>query len=338
MQRYMYKTDNATIPIVSGIMVILIVMGAIGTIVTVGLTSVDDFNTQRNSEEVMRDFNYLLDAIEEISESSTGDTKSIKFAPGEGSIQMDNENYDRTIVMYSFDIDYDFSVSGLSTKDNQFILHSTGYEINNARVFRLNDDETMVELNCNFLNTGEIEIILTDSGDIFENKMVIYLYYDNDLKGKIWLFDSNPLIYSKSGSTNSFNVILEKAGMLYDSKGDIQVKRASPIINTNENYIPLHIYQTITQSSFSADLSGYIPNIHISNNGNFVQETIKEVYNLRLQFHGDYAEDWTNYYSDYYDFTLETSYDTDTLYYDLSSSVDGVLLSLTHSIMEIGLK
>jgi len=43
MQGYMYKTDNATIPIVSGLMVILIVMGAIGTIVTVGLTSVDDF-------------------------------------------------------------------------------------------------------------------------------------------------------------------------------------------------------------------------------------------------------------------------------------------------------
>lgn len=324
VRQVLIDRGDAISTVFSFLLITLIITTTAGAVVLYGMPYINELNEKKEKETMRVQFSSLLDEIKGIVSEDQGVGKSIRFPVGEGSLNMDKNSFDRTIVTYSLDTEYSFYVTGLNDVVNSFnLVNLTDSYETKARIYQMDEGGSL-------LGDYDEDDALSDgislpAGEFFEDKMVIYLLNStDDVLGKIWLFDSNSLICSKSNE--NYNLIFEKAGFLSDQNGNVQMEQVS-IIDEYENYFALRIYQTKAQDSVSR--SGGNANIYFTNKGNVAQD-IGTVYNLRLQFHGGYNNDtWIDYYSDFTNFVEDPA---GNLF--VSPSVDGIWFTLMHSIIE----
>ena len=124
---------------------------------------------------------------------------------------------------------------------------------------------------------------------------------------------------------------MENGGIIYSYPDNRYIKDA-PHIYAEGNTFTMRIVQMIASSSSAYEVSGS----NVRMNTNLYRNHIREkeyVYCFRLQFYGDNADAWLDYYDDTYDFMQEPP---DTLFYkpsDASINQEGVWFALVHSIV-----
>jgi hypothetical protein len=206
-------------------------------------------------------FNSILDNIKDIVTGEADDKNVLTVSIEEGTISVNKNNFDRTILMYSYDQSLYFSVSELENIDNQFVLNINEGTIENVHIFPIKDDGEI----GNEIGSQYTPPLITLNSDVFDDKMVIFLNNTTDttIKGKIWLFDSDPLLYKLDSAIGSHRLYLEKGGIIYIKNGKSQVNKLFNIYLEDDSF-GLHVLQTISSKSFSA---GPMAESSLYNNG-----------------------------------------------------------------------
>jgi hypothetical protein len=314
-----------------------------GGILGIGLPYIESVKDDRDNENVLYQFSSVFDNIKKLATSGQDDVSTVQLNIGVGSLQMKSSDFDRTIVMYSFEDNdgncIDFSIDGLSDKDNSFqLIMNTPDTIDFAKIYDINENGEREWISDD--NIADLEVI---SPELFEGKKLIELYSPNnypdhpDPFGKIWLFDSNPIIYTDSD--NNDKIILEKSGILHKDSNDFNVRESS-LVNApeNTNFIAIHIIQTNVENdkSISSNENNIIK-LNLKNELNIRPERSVTIRNLKIQFSNNNAETWKEELLDNHLNTFDNDISSPSIIRYMPSFSTKVHLELMLSVFEIDL-
>jgi len=268
-------------------------------------------------------FNSVLDGVEDLIDNPN-DHKVTSLALDEGYISTDKNDYDRIIVMYSYDSGYNFTAQGLDNTDNVFQVIMSDGDVTKAVVF-WRDEHGKDYYNETITKGAGSSFESSDDDYTFTGTINMTLYDGDELFGSIWLFDSNYLTYTLSSNMGTRGLTLEKGGVVYSDSKNTLVKRPFSFY-ADDGTLTLGVIQTITSDSFSTGLNRVGVRIDTISHGSYVRET-KHVHYFKLQFYGGYTQAWLTYLSRNYDFTEVLD---NTLFYKKSD----LFVSFSHSIIE----
>jgi hypothetical protein len=158
---------------------------------------------------------------------------------------------------------------------------------------------------CSF--SGAVQIDLYDVGNCF---------------GTIILLDSDSLTYESQSNSGPYSTTIENGGIFYSDSSTNKYLQKAPPIYEGKHTFSMHAVQLVASPFGASGTGGFRIRMKTIVNMNSVREA-DYVYNLRLQFYGDNAEEWLEYFESNYDFKSERSqpYHTpDTLFYNPSTS------------------
>jgi len=315
----------------------MIVLITVGPVIAWAVPYINEIQANDILKNTEMQFNEIFDKIQDITKDESGGKKILSFTADKGYLILDKQIWDRTIIMYSSLNNLNFTVRNLDKIGNQFVF------------VRINGDEYPGRASVNqFLNNGEIKILdakvtklldntweieLLKDKQTIEGTVDVVLYDNNDLIiGNVWIFDSNPLIYSLPSSKGNPQFLLEKNAIIYSEAGTIQIKRGLSL-GTSENNIAIRIVQISTSQSFTAGSSNLNIKLKLNSQYGLAIREKNYVYNLRLQLWGENSEFWLNYLSDKYNFNIENDH-PNTLIYENSLN-NPVCLNLFQALVEI---
>jgi len=337
MKLRIFKRDriDAISTVISAILAITIFVGAAISTIFLGIPYINDLQSQESLENVEMQFKLILDNIKDIVTGEADGKNVLTLAIEEGSLSNNKNDFDRTILMYSYG-NFNFSISKLDNIVSKFKLNIISNEsepIDEVDIFRINDDGNLGE---ELLSTYS-DSYITIEPNLFKGKIVIFLNKSGVPKGKIWLFDSESLVFKTQSNTGSYKLILEKGGIIYTKNKNSQVKKLFNIY-LKHNSFGLHVLQTNVSKPFTVSGGGeFNIRISIESRGSALQE-LNNVFNLRLQLHGENAQTWLKYINNKYvdKFVLldeDNNGLVDTLF--LSGSQNGVDLTFLNSVVNL---
>jgi len=119
--------------------------------------------------------------------------------------------------------------------------------------------------------------------------------------GRVWLFDLGSIYYKLPSSVGTYRTIMENNGIVVaSSSGGFIIK--DPVIYEDEESLVLNILQIRTESTSGIEMGGsgdYRIGLESRDNIEFDHNT---VYNLKLQFYGENADAWLDYFAREHDF------------------------------------
>lgn len=336
------KSFDAITPVISFLLVMGIAVSVTSAILIWGVPIMEELQSRNTWEDVEMQFNSVLDVIRDLANCEPGEQRIISVVANEGYISIDEDEYHRTIVIYSYDSNYDFTVSELELDDGDdlsFILNDPGGPVSKAEVHWLDEENpTIPPQEIPHGNPSSFPWTIT-AGNPIDGTIRIDLYDDDptpEIVGKIWLFDSNDLGYTMPSSTGTYEMSIERSGIIYSGSENPEVKRV-PKVTVGEESIAIGVIQTTALSSFLAG-NGFNVWINVISDGVYVGE-IYDVFNLRLQFDEGYAETWLNYFNvTKYEGDFEKEASGDTLLYKPSIpsvSSDGIWFTFSYSNIKI---
>jgi len=167
----------------------------------------------------------------------------------------------------------------------------------------------------------------------FSGAVQIDLYNGSNCFGTIILLDSDSLNYKSESNNGPYCLTIENGGIFYsDANTNKYLQKAPPIYEggSTKPTFSMHAVQLVTSSFAISGGSGFRIRAKTIVNVNSVREA-DYVCNLRLQFYGDNAEAWLEYFESNYDFEMQL----DTLFYKRSTSP--MWFTFAHSAINVSL-
>lgn len=156
----------------------------------------------------------------------------------------------------------------------------------------------------------------------FSGAVQIDLYESGSCFGTIIILDSDSLTYESQSDSGPYSTTIENGGIFYSDTNTNKYLQKAPPIYEGKHTFSMHAVQLVASPFGAGGTGGFKIRMKTIVNINSVRET-DYVYNLRLQFYGDNAEAWLDYFESNYDFEKQQSqpYHTpDTLFYKPSTS------------------
>jgi hypothetical protein len=156
----------------------------------------------------------------------------------------------------------------------------------------------------------------------FSGAVQIDLYEGGNCFGTIILLDSDSLTYKSQSNSGPYSTTIENGGIFYSDSNTNKYLQKAPPIYAGEHTFSMHAVQLVASPFGGSGSGGFRIRIKTIVNINSVREA-DYVYNLRLQFYGDNAEAWLEYFESNYDFEKQQSQQyhlADTLFYKPSTS------------------
>jgi hypothetical protein len=126
----------------SAVLVLMITTSSVGTVLFVGVETVETLSEENTGSRTEKQLCSVSENLIELTNSREGDSKLIKFGLDQDvSMSIDNEK-DRTVLMYSLDPEYEFTVSGLDDKDYDFNIFMQSGHIDEVKIFWLDFFDT----------------------------------------------------------------------------------------------------------------------------------------------------------------------------------------------------
>ena len=172
----------------------------------------------------------------------------------------------------------------------------------------------------------------------FSGAVQIDLYESGSCFGTIIILDSDSLTYKSQSDSGSYSTTIENGGLLYSDTNTNKYLQKAPPIYEGKHTFSMHAVQLVASPFGAGGTGGFKIRMKTIVNINSVRET-DYVYNLRLQFYGDNAEAWLEYFESNYDFEKQQSqpYHTpDTLFYKPSTSK--LWFTFAHSAIGVSLQ
>jgi hypothetical protein len=172
----------------------------------------------------------------------------------------------------------------------------------------------------------------------FSGAVQIDLYENGDCFGTIIILDSDSLTYESQSDSGPYSTTIENGGIFYSDTNTNKYLQKAPPIYEGKHTFSMHAVQLVASPFGAGGTGGSKIRMKTIVNINSVREA-DYVYNLRLQFYGDNAEAWLDYFESNYDFEKQQSqpYHTpDTLFYKPSTSK--LWFTFAHSAIGISLQ
>jgi len=152
--------NDAISPVVSVVVVLMIVISTMATIVFWGIPYIEQLKNSSKKEDFDKQFASIADTIDDLASSTAGDRRINPINVYDGSLQVEDANIgDRTIVSYSQNSNYNFTVSGLDTcflAGTKVLMADNSYknieEINTDDVVLSYDEQTKGIVTCRVTN------------------------------------------------------------------------------------------------------------------------------------------------------------------------------------------
>ena len=292
---------NAVTPVISAILGIAIVTCAMSSAVLVGVPYINKLQNISTLENTEMQFDQIIDNIKDVTNGIGDESNVLKVTATDGSLSVNKDEYDRTILLYSYNDNskYNFTVVGLDDNNKVFFLDNEPNEYSNMWVrvkwFEWYNDPEITE-DISVESDGKVTATQRD----LLGKIEMSIYYpsiaDSNLKSKIWLFDSNSLKFILPTGEGTHEISLENNGIIYFEDGEGPVVKRPFNGYFESGSFRIHTIQTLTSKSVSVGQNGFKVHINVSSLGTWKQEA-KNVYNLRLQLHGDNRDTWINYFN-----------------------------------------
>ena len=140
--RYLRANRDAVTALLGTILVITLVMSSIAVIGIWGIPYIENSKIRSHHDASYATFNVIDNAVEGLISSGSGASGKFNIANyvNYGSVSIDSEG-DRLVVIYSYDEEYTFNVSGLvDDSDTDFVITvDNGKTLDNAIIYWLND-------------------------------------------------------------------------------------------------------------------------------------------------------------------------------------------------------
>lgn len=337
------QQNGAVSTVVSAVLVIMIFGVVTSSILSWGIPYINEVEDSRALINIEMQFNAIAYGIEDITKDEFGGQKTLSISTSKGSLAMDKVAYDRIVFMYSYFDTISFTAKNLDTIGNNFILKILGNPFTNlvtakAEWYLYNGSEETSKIDCSDQGLNEWAV---SSDKIFTGTVEIDLYYKDAfsenklLFGKIWILDSNSLIYTLYSGNKKNQFSLEKNAIIYTEDKTSQIEKALKISINGDSLdkITIRVVQTPALNSFSTGSNGFNSKIKMKSYYGLAIREKENAYALRLQMWGSNAEIWLKYLIDNYHFTDELS---NTLLYQPSSS-NMVQLNLLQALAEISI-
>jgi len=107
----MKKRNDALTPVVSAILALLIVTSTMSSVLLWGIPYIEEVEKTTSKKNVDRQFISAVQAIHVLVNSNPGNNVINTLDLGKGSISIDVDEKDRTVIMYSFSDEYNFTIS-----------------------------------------------------------------------------------------------------------------------------------------------------------------------------------------------------------------------------------
>jgi hypothetical protein len=172
----------------------------------------------------------------------------------------------------------------------------------------------------------------------FSGAVQIDLYENGSCFGTIIILDSDSLTYESQSDSGPYSTTIENGGLFYSDTNTNKYLQKSPPIYEGKHTFSMHAVQLVASPFGAGGTGGFKIRMKTIVNINSVRET-DYVYNLRLQFYGDNAEAWLDYFESNYDFEKQQSqpYHTpDTLFY--KPSISKLWFTFAHSAIGVSLQ
>ena len=136
LRRNLKNSVNAATPVMAACMVLLVVSSTVGTIVVVGIPYVESLEDNKNRQFMEQQWDSVADSINDLISSNPGEGETYNINPNmAGSVSIDKNAKDKTVISYAFDHDYDFSVISANKTEIQLDMKNGGYSFNSADIF-----------------------------------------------------------------------------------------------------------------------------------------------------------------------------------------------------------
>jgi len=180
-------------------------------------------------------------------------------------------------------------------------------------------------LNNKFSLNGTICMFLYDLNKPDDGRQDVYF-------GNIWLFDSDSLMYESPSSGGTEKTMIEYGGILNSEQNSTVIKQKPNNVYEASGTLSIHEIQTVASSLSSASgrKCSVLSNLQTNSD---IEQGDQKVYNFKIQFYGDNANLWLNYFLE--NFMFDNTGDLNTLYYIPSNPNDGVRFSFAHSFIEL---
>jgi len=107
----MTMKNDALTPVVSAIVALLIVTSTMASVLLWGVPYIESVENTANQESTDRQFLSAAEAIDDLVNSNPGDKTITTLDLHGGSLTMDTDEKERTVLMYTFSDEYDFTVN-----------------------------------------------------------------------------------------------------------------------------------------------------------------------------------------------------------------------------------
>ena len=139
--RYLRANRDAVTALLGTILVITLVMSSIAVIGIWGIPYIENSKIRSHHDASYATFNVIDNAVEGLISSGSGASGKFNIANyvNYGSVSIDSEG-DRLVVMYSYDEEYTFNVSGLvENSDKKFRITVDNGNLDSVSIYWLND-------------------------------------------------------------------------------------------------------------------------------------------------------------------------------------------------------
>jgi len=326
------KSDRyAVSQVVSVLLIVALVISVMPVILFWGMPLIDEKKTENEIQTIYYSFEIIDNTIEGLLLEGSGAKRVVGIAcPNEnGDLSTDISIDNKLIVMYTYDDDYDFDISGLEetgVNDDVFSVSMTdpASSFTNAILYFLNpggdydyseDADYIVPDDYN--DPGDKENQLVNAGEIqanrnLEGNLLIDLY-DTDVSAhplaRVWVFEIGSISYKAYYNAGTQRTAFENGViMTYGIKNKGVVNAPTLIISNDKNSVALRVLQLngLDVNSFSGRstleiMFNLVNSYRREKPTEFLINTHGDVgshvSNLKFKFFGKNKETWKNYFT-----------------------------------------
>jgi hypothetical protein len=297
--------DNQGVSEVIGLVVIvMIATTSIGIVVFWGVPMMESRKVFVRVDSTLKQFEDLNDVIKKVSSRGVNTSEKFDFVTDAGQISVGDDN-ERFVLYYSINSDFEFSVSGFDKgeDDAEFTIDISDGEPDNPvlAIYHLDDpdlDETGIVINP----PVPVQVTNPIKGAV---RIDIYdIINENDVYGRIWLFDTKSISYELSVAEGIYKVIAENGAVVHISPYSNRLYDTPNLHYKNNSDLPqdsvlvMHINTIKSKGYISGSGMGRY-NFIIKSNRSLVQEnriTIPDTFNIMIYGRQNVVDAWVDYY------------------------------------------
>lgn len=131
--------NHAVSQVVSTLLTLMIVIGSVAAILFWGLPYIEERKLRSQSQNAINSFNLMYNTIHSmiIDGPNTKGVSEVITTSDQGALTIDPYG-NKLVIMYSFDSDYDFNVSGLDDGDDSFKINMAKGNLHRVEIYWLN--------------------------------------------------------------------------------------------------------------------------------------------------------------------------------------------------------